>query len=906
MGNPVRPQSVEQMPSAGSLEPPFTAELVTATARTHVLNVVFIVGAIVVLFWRVFLLGNTLIDVSTLNNQLPWGSNAGDRSDYPYDRRDPTDMYVTRDYFVVQAYRDGELPLWNPYTMAGHPIYADGVTRIFSPALLFYTFLDVPLGYSVGRLFELCCGALFLYWFLVAIGVRPSAALFGALVFAFSSHSMLHLVGLGWWGGLMWMPLMFLLVDRAAKRASFAWATLAGITLAAQIYCGYMANEIYYIGAIVLYYLFFALRARPQPKPRDLARPRQQVAASVAMLAVTLIVGLSLSGPVWIPVLEQLKYSNRLIVPTQISYIYLPPWYLATLVFPSILGAPYDAKFLTLFQAINVSHDHTLYIGIGALAMVGFCAFWAKRHRSQPTVAAADSNRDFAGLLAKGDSADYSLLDRCKANSPSFGYDRLVFFSMLACLAILIITTAPIYVHITRFIPVLQTIRVIMRAGVLLVFSASVLAAFGCQLVLEAPLAIILHYFRLSRRIFYLLVGFLAAGVIGAYAVRAAGLQSAQEGKGKLAFIRKALGLISTQFTPPGLDIIIPLILVALTVLLLYLTGSGRLGRRGFYAAIVVLLVADLFWNSGKFEHEFDRSGVYPRTQITDLLASLPPGRVLPTPADIAMNRHIEAITSRNKIVTPPNTLLPYRLPTVTGKDQIFPKWYHDFASLIEPQPEMSHVVFDRSQSSFFDLINVQYVMTHALDPAPEGMNQIDANEGVALYRNPSALSRAFFARRVEVVASQTEAMDKMREPGFDPATTVVLERPEPSVLETSPHSDLSGGATSSESQQALTSARLIEDKRNTVQVAAESESGGILFLSDTYYPGWRADVDGIPARIFKADVAFRAVSVPPGNHIVRFAFRPRSLELSFYALGAGLLVAITGLVLGRKRRRVE
>ena len=104
--------------------------------RRHVVNIALIVFAIVALFWRVFFLGETLVDVATLNNQLPWGYNSGE-SNYPYNRRDLTDMYVTRDYFVVAAYRDGEFPLWNPYTMAGHPIYADGVTRTLSPFLLF-------------------------------------------------------------------------------------------------------------------------------------------------------------------------------------------------------------------------------------------------------------------------------------------------------------------------------------------------------------------------------------------------------------------------------------------------------------------------------------------------------------------------------------------------------------------------------------------------------------------------------------------------------------------------------------------------------------------------------------------------------------------------------------------------
>src|SRR5262245_34148720 len=240
--NPVRLLYLNQMPAAGSLQTSIPTG--AAPARVHALNILFIAGALFVLFWRVFLLGETLIDVSTLNNQLPWGYYAGERSNYPYDRRDPTDMYITRDYFVVQAYQDGELPLWNPYTMAGHPIYADGVTRIFSPSLLFYTFLDLPLGYTVARLCELGLGAIFLYWFLVGIRVRPCGALLGALVFAFSSHSMLHLIGLGWWGGLMWLPLILLLIDRAITGSSSSYATLAGIVLAVQIYCGYMANEI--------------------------------------------------------------------------------------------------------------------------------------------------------------------------------------------------------------------------------------------------------------------------------------------------------------------------------------------------------------------------------------------------------------------------------------------------------------------------------------------------------------------------------------------------------------------------------------------------------------------------------------------------------------------------------------
>jgi hypothetical protein len=422
----------------------------------HTLSVALIVVGIIALFWRVFFFGETLIDVNTLNNQLPWGYHAG-QSDYPYNRRDLTDTYVTRDYFVVSAYRDGEFPLWNPYTMAGHPIYADGVTRTLSPFLLFYKFFDVPLGYSVARIAELMLAAVFMYIFLVALGAGAGGALMGSLVFEFSAHSMLHLTGLGWWGGLMWLPLIILFVDRAIRRNSYVQAMLAGVFLSAQFFCGYLPNQIYYVGAVILYYLFFAFASH-----RSGSRSRAVRQVLVLML-VTLAVGLVLSATQWVPSLELLSYSNRKIVGAELSYVYLPPWYAATLVFPNLFGAAYDAKMLTLFTAIGVSHDHILYLGIAALLPLGFCLYWWRLTRGQPN---DDGHPQSSNAYATR--------------------NHIAFFVMMAALSLVIMMTAPLYVPVTRYIPILQVIRVAVRAGVLFLFAAGVLVAFGTDLLLQS------------------------------------------------------------------------------------------------------------------------------------------------------------------------------------------------------------------------------------------------------------------------------------------------------------------------------------------------------------------------------------------------------------------------------------
>ena len=822
----------------------------------HTAHVCIILVAIIALFWRVFFLGETLIDVNTLNNQLPWGYHAG-QSNYPYNRRDLTDTYVTRDYFVAAAYRDGEFPLWNPYTMAGHPIYADGVTRTLSPFLLFYKFFDVPLGYSLARLSELMLAAVFTYVFLVAIGAGASGALMGSLVFAFSAHSMLHLTGLGWWGGLMWLPLILLFVDRAIRRSSFLNAMLAGVCLAAQFFCGYLPNQIYYVGAVILYYLFFAFRARGEE------RSGGSPGRLLAMLVATLVIGLSLAATQWVPSLELLSYSNRKIVGAELGYVYLPPWYAGTLVFPNLFGSAYDAKALTLFTALGVSHDHILYLGIAALVPLGFCLYWLRQ---------TSSKRGGDSLLQT-------------SSSVVGARNHIVFFTALAALSLIIMMTAPLYVPVTRYIPVLQVIRVAVRAGVLFLFGASVLVAFGTDLLVESGTEALRRFGRLARRFGIAVAGFVLLAVIGAYLVKLTGLAVEAEERGRLAFIRRAASVLSAQFAPPNVSILITLGLLCASIVLVWALCERRLSTGRVLFLLPALLMIDLFWNSAQFDHSFDRSRVFPRTEVTDLLHSLPPGRVLVVPSDLETNRRVANEPSVKKIIAPPNTLLPYQIATVTGKNQQFPKWYREFASLIEPQQNLSHVVFDEYRSPFFDLLNVRYVMTHDSAPPFAGYDLLATAEGVSLYENREAMPRAFFARDVIEVESATASLEAMRDAGFDPRTMAVIEtghRVSPVINTRTPSPVFP---------------KFIEDKRNRLVIETDHPEDGLLVLSDNYYPGWLASVDGLPTVVFRANHTMRGVKVPAGHHMVLFAFIPATFFLSLYVSLAAAALTLAALI---------
>jgi len=75
---------------------------------------------------------------------------------------------------------------------------------------------------------------------------------------------------------------------------------------------------------------------------------------------------------------------------------------------------------------------------------------------------------------------------------------------------------------------------------------------------------------------------------------------------------------------------------------------------------------------------------------------------------------------------------------------------------------------------------------------------------------------------------------------------------------------------------------------------------GGYLVLADTYYPGWTATIDGQPTELLRANVAGRAVRLPPSAQFVDFVYLPTVYEAAAFASGASLLMLLLWLYLCR------
>jgi uncharacterized membrane protein YfhO len=77
------------------------------------------------------------------------------------------------------------------------------------------------------------------------------------------------------------------------------------------------------------------------------------------------------------------------------------------------------------------------------------------------------------------------------------------------------------------------------------------------------------------------------------------------------------------------------------------------------------------------------------------------------------------------------------------------------------------------------------------------------------------------------------------------------------------------------------------------IRISTKLDGDGFLVLTNQYYPGWEATVDGTPARILRANYLFCSVPLTAGEHKVVFRYRPKSVRLGIAFTSIGLLLLV-------------
>jgi uncharacterized membrane protein YfhO len=105
-------------------------------------------------------------------------------------------------------------------------------------------------------------------------------------------------------------------------------------------------------------------------------------------------------------------------------------------------------------------------------------------------------------------------------------------------------------------------------------------------------------------------------------------------------------------------------------------------------------------------------------------------------------------------------------------------------------------------------------------------------------------------------------------------------------VLEDEPALPISSGAPEG-------SIVLREESANSIEFEVTADRNSLLLLTNTFYPGWRAEVDGVETPIIKANSAFQSISVPAGTSLVRFHFRHEQWRTGLAVTSVSLLLLL-------------
>ncbi len=166
---------------------------------------------------------------------------------------------------------------------------------------------------------------------------------------------------------------------------------------------------------------------------------------------------------------------------------------------------------------------------------------------------------------------------------------------------------------------------------------------------------------------------------------------------------------------------------------------------------------------------------------------------------------------------------------------------------------------------------------------------------GKHLLRTERFLPRASLLHRAVLIPDRNEQLRILKDPAFDPFTTVLLEADPDGHARDLPAAGRAGAAADR--------VTMLEYGANRLELEAASASSSFLLLSEIFYPGWRAWVDGQETPILRADYLLRAIPLEAGQHRVRLELVPESLRLGG-ALTLGTLLVLAWFWLRARRGR--
>lgn len=188
-------------------------------------------------------------------------------------------------------------------------------------------------------------------------------------------------------------------------------------------------------------------------------------------------------------------------------------------------------------------------------------------------------------------------------------------------------------------------------------------------------------------------------------------------------------------------------------------------------------------------------------------------------------------------------------------------------------------------RETFWDMTGTAYLVTKQEESLPLTGEVVWQDALWSVTKRASALPRAYLVGEVVVPSGDNALLAALFSPGTDLRRVAFVEHPEQSFR----------GNT-----DAVGAAEIVRYEANEVRILVKANNEAVLVLSDTWYPGWYAKVNGKPAEVLRANYAFRAVRVPNGASTVVFSYQPISVRAGMWVSGIALSLWLIWFLLAK------
>ena len=765
--------------------------------------------------------------------------------------------------FARESIRSGVMPLWNPYSSLGQPFIAFPQTAVFYPLnLMFYVFpIITALRWFI--VLHIFLAGFFMYILMKHWNVIRIAAFVSAIIFMFNGVIISRLEFLSFVSTIIWVPLLFYLLDNAIKKRSVWWGTLTGVVMSIQLLAGH-TQTFYY--TYLLLCLYWIVRITIQGFT---TRDTKSITKQFFVLPLATIIAISLSMIQLLPTLELTRLSVRMGNYDPQSYgTSLHPSHLLTFLIPYLFGVPgYTNVYwgITLFEFWAGS----FYVGIFPLILSLFSITISLFHK-------------------KYDLSSIDSFDRNTSNNLmllSLLFSALVLWLIILSLGMY----TPVFNFFYTYFPLFNKFRWPSRIMELAVFAISIIAGVGIHCFLsiiqnskdgyrKEPLnclCLILKILIIFDVIFIILFlfGYFMPTKI-------------------LSLIKEYISTVHFEEIPTSLETRYAQIMRGYTYMLisfnagimLYFLGfTRRANLKVLHVLVPLIIVADLFCMCKNLNY-YSKADVYKTMpNVIKYLKSdkdlFRVGSMFEKPQQYLYGLKNDSIFLWAKSVLTGETSLPNHIFKAVGGGELKINYYIKFMEFLSNNVHSKKIGYN-----FLQLLNVKYIISG------EDMYDILFRNGrkeIIISKNDKNLPRTFVVGKATLLNNEAEIFKKLFSEDFDHFKEIIIE---------ATNKDTEN--LSFEKKTIYYKVKKLDYTPNKIEIDVELDNNGFLVLSDTYYPGWKAYIDGKETTIYKTDYILRSVFLEKGTHNVEFIYDPISFKIGYIiTLSTTFVLIIIGIL---------